>query len=193
MQTLSLCVCSFLEAQASLLNATSQATTKESSTSNTSILRSPSKQDKKREQTYLKNPNRINQILCLGKGHKLLKLHTSCFLCSGEMWRTIKWIKHSAFFAEDKRACPDSKHLPKNLQWKIKHHQDAAEVTVAGYFSTQFWLTTPVTAMRIQSACEFQMHLILLFRTLCSRCHSPVLLKRYSQNTVCITSEKLWL
>lgn len=86
MQTLPLCMCSFLEAKASFLNTTSQATTKESSTSNTSILCSPSKQDKKGAD-LLKNPNRINQILCLGKGRKLLKLHTSCFLCFREMWK----------------------------------------------------------------------------------------------------------
>lgn len=86
MQTIPLCMCSFLEAKASFLNTTSKATTKESYTSNTSILRSASKQDKKGAD-LLKNPNRINQILCLEKGCKLLKLHTSCFLCFREMWK----------------------------------------------------------------------------------------------------------
>ena len=87
MQTRLLCMSSFLEAKASFLNTTSQATTMESSTSNTSILSSSSARDKKKEQTYLENPTRINQILFLGKGRKLLKLYTSYFLCLREMWK----------------------------------------------------------------------------------------------------------
>lgn len=56
----SFCMCSFLEA---FLNTTSQATTKESSTSSTSVLRSPSQQNQ--EQTALKTQTAL--IRCLGK------------------------------------------------------------------------------------------------------------------------------
>lgn len=72
MQTLLLCMCSFLGAKASFLNTTSQATTKESSTSNTSVGRSPTKQDKKGCRPTHQNQNCINQILSR-KGRKLLK------------------------------------------------------------------------------------------------------------------------
>lgn len=71
---------SFLEAQASFLNTTSQATTKEFFTSNTSILRPSSKQEKEQSNSSA----HINQILCQGEGGKLLKLHTTYFLCFKE-------------------------------------------------------------------------------------------------------------
>lgn len=124
MQTLPLCMCSFLEAKASFLNTTSLETTKESFTSNTSLLHSPSIRDKKGEDR-LKNPNRINQILCLGKGCKLLTLHTSCFFCFREMWKGYQENQIICIFGGGNNGTGlDSRHLLKNSSLKITHWWD---------------------------------------------------------------------
>lgn len=122
MQTRLLCMCSFLEAKAWFLNTTSQATTKESSTSNTSILSSPSQQDKNSSRPTLKPQTALIRYSVWERGLISFLNYKPALLSASQRWgKAINWIKISAFLGGNNESSLHCKQVLQKISSEITH------------------------------------------------------------------------